>query len=58
MCVYKSLIMRSLQTQQIQLVDSLYIQGAKLLGKFQINNAVFGFLLYFLLKRGSFVGLV
>ncbi len=50
--------MRSLQTQQIQLVDSLYIQGAKLLGKFQINNAVFGFLLYFLLKRGSFVGLV
>jgi hypothetical protein len=37
---------------------SLSFQGAKLLGKIQINKAVFGFLLYILQKRCDFVGLV
>jgi hypothetical protein len=36
----------------------LSFQGAKLLGKFQINKAVFGFLLYILQKMCGFVGLV
>jgi hypothetical protein len=37
---------------------TLSFQGAKLLGKIQINKAVFGFLPYILQKRVCFVGLV
>jgi hypothetical protein len=36
----------------------LPFKGAKLLGNFQINKAVFGFLPYILRKRYCFVGLV
>ena len=36
----------------------LSFQGAKLLGKIQINKAVFGFLPYILRKMYGFVGLV